>query len=315
MVPGSRCLFIVGFERCMTTSLATYLVDNLQCSLLVEGVKEPNAFLDLSAPTLVKQAVGWPLDASVVYIVKPEALRAIRATVEDYRIIVCMRDQVERTVSAFAYYKSSITHPDDSLNLVFGNAEVRGRLAQDSNAPLHLRQGPIGRYAYTAILTTLAGVSESEANNLIEEFAMQSFAQRVYWESKFFKKQSRFPPLSILLHSQYAYFLRQMLEILDPERIMLVTPNADLPIGRIIGEWLGVPTSDSLLPRTNQSRLVSAEVAKARAFCASILGESFSDQTDEIAILANEFGLRSSLFSADSLYRINRMPESVNQPD
>jgi hypothetical protein len=56
MVRGSRCVFIVGFERCMTTSLAAYLVDNGYCSLLVDGDKEPHAILDPIVPALLETA-------------------------------------------------------------------------------------------------------------------------------------------------------------------------------------------------------------------------------------------------------------------
>ncbi len=286
----------------MTSSLASYLVDNHFCSLLVRGVKEPHAFLDPSAPLLLKRANGvWTLDASVAYIVKPEALHAIRDTVEDYRIIVCMRNQVERTVSAFAYYKSSLLHPRDSLDLVFGDARTQARLASDPLAPAHLRRGPVGRYAYTAILTTLAGISQEAADALIEEFVQQSFAQRLLYESRYLKEHGSFTPLSMLLHSYYAFFLRQMLDIVDPKRVMLITPTANLPIGNVLATWLGVPPTDALLPSSNASRLSSTEIARARAFCADVLGASFAKETAEVATLA-ERCLPAVLFSAHALF-------------
>ena len=42
--------FVAGFERCMTTALASYLTRGGYCELLVEGVKEPWLFSsDLAA--------------------------------------------------------------------------------------------------------------------------------------------------------------------------------------------------------------------------------------------------------------------------
>jgi hypothetical protein len=213
-----------------------------------------------------------------------------------------MRDQVERTVSAFGYYKSSIDHPNDSLDLVFGTPEARLRLAHADSAPLHLRRGPVGRYAYTAILTTVAGLSEDEADRAIDEFIGQSFAQRVLYESKVHRSTKKFPPLSILLHSQYHYFLHQLFEIVDPRRVMLVTLGSGVPVGAIISDWLGESQLPVTFPYRNFSRMHSAEVIKAREFCAAVLGDEFDSQSREIGHLANAVGCHHELFSESALF-------------
>jgi hypothetical protein len=83
-VVGSRVVFIVGFERCMTTSLATYLVESGYCSLLVQGIKEPSLFS--RDPALARALVEretkarpgtWLLDGSVNYVNSPAALQTI----------------------------------------------------------------------------------------------------------------------------------------------------------------------------------------------------------------------------------------------
>lgn len=168
-VPGSRGLFIVGFERCMTTSLASYLTSAGFAEHLVPGVKEPGIFSAdrARAKEIVarrsRQAPGtWLLDASVEYVLSAEALDAIVDTFEDHRILVCLRDQLERTVSAFALYarlcasavaEDAIVTPP--ANLRFGSLELRRAARSDFYAPSLLLDPILGRYVFTAIVAKL----------------------------------------------------------------------------------------------------------------------------------------------------------------
>jgi hypothetical protein len=112
-----RFVFIVGFERCMTTSLATYVRAVFDCDLLVHNVKEPHIFTSdpqeamriLGARTAANPGTRLFLDASTSYLPSPDTLRAIAGAGIDYRVIVCLRDQFDRTLSAYKYYRRLMT--------------------------------------------------------------------------------------------------------------------------------------------------------------------------------------------------------------
>lgn len=109
----AQFVFIIGFERCMTSALAAYLVENGYCDLLVGGIKEPSVFyghVPLARKLVAARkadGAGRPyLDASVSYIINPTALREIAASCPEAKIIVCLRDPLQRMLSAFRYYKA-----------------------------------------------------------------------------------------------------------------------------------------------------------------------------------------------------------------
>jgi len=141
---GARFVFIVGFERCMTTMLAAYLVENRYCRLLVRGAKEPGIFSGYPqlARVIVERCGAEHagrerpcfLDASVSYVTNPAALALIAATCPEALIIVCLRDPFQRTLSAFRYSKALHALPiDDAATLL-----RRGALADGTALPTDL---------------------------------------------------------------------------------------------------------------------------------------------------------------------------------
>lgn len=271
MVPGSRALFIVGFERCATTSLAQYLVDS-GIPLLVPGVKEPYLFLFDEARAVIERTRGMALDASVVYIQRPDALRRIVDTVEDYRIVVCLRDPIARTVSAFNFYRAALTDPDRVIAMTYGDERTRARLAKDRAMPDHLRRLEFGRHAYTSILVDVAGVTEAEADAAIETFAGQTFGERLLYELREHQRSGRYPLMSVLLNSHYPFYLRQMFKIVDPRRVMMFAPK-----------------DDSELARHNSADAPDSE--QHRSLCRTMLGNSFAAESKELAALVSDFDI------------------------
>lgn len=147
-----RVAFIAGFERCMSTALASYLNDNGYCRFLVEGAKE--AKLATFAPREIRRIVARRsaacgnrilLDASVNYVTSPQALRTIRDSVLDYRVILCLRNQAQRTISAYKYYQAYYT-----LRLEDENEHSRRRFA--AAAP-HLVADPELERSFLAVTT------------------------------------------------------------------------------------------------------------------------------------------------------------------
>ena len=108
----------------MTTSLAIYVRSGYDCDLLVLGIKEPWIFSSDPAEAdriLRHRRASSPgnrmfLDASTSYAPSPAALNAIVTDGLDYRVIVCLRNQFERTVSAYKYYRAIMTIALDVLD-------------------------------------------------------------------------------------------------------------------------------------------------------------------------------------------------------
>ncbi len=125
----------------MTSALAAYLVENGYCDLLVGGIKEPSVFYgDVPlARTLVaeRRATGAGrcyLDASVSYIINPAALREIASACPDAKIIVCLRNPFQRTLSAYRFYKALHTLAIDDAEALFR----RGTLPDGTPFPAEL---------------------------------------------------------------------------------------------------------------------------------------------------------------------------------
>jgi len=284
MVPGSRGIFIVGFERCATTSLASYLVA-AGIPLLVPGVKEPYLFLFDEADGVVARSSGLTLDGSVVYALRPDALKRIIDTVADYRIIVCLRNQIERTVSAWACYHSALEPTDEALRNTYGDAETRRQLARDPLMPTHLRRASFGRYTHTTLLQAVCGVGESEADEAITLFTKQSFGERLLYETRWHRKHGKYPLLSVLVQSHYAYHLRALFSAVDPARVAVVTLTPEFVPALM--RWLGVPYTGPL-PHENRSRGNWLDAEEARQLCTAAMGAAFASESKEAMSLLNK---------------------------
>jgi hypothetical protein len=259
-VAGSRVVFIVGFERCATTSLAAYLVDNGYCSLLVPGIKEPSLFS--SEPSLAaawieratRNAPGtWHLDASANYIHDRDALLAIRETVQNCRIIVSMRNQLDRTVSAFKLYRGRHALPatienihDPIDNTRYGDTQARAALLADPLCPAYLKRPPVGRYAYTSVMAAERGVPDGdpridECDASLALLEKQNLAQRVIHELRHFERTGRFPAASILVNSYFYEPTKCLFEIFETRMILPITIEAAItaricaPVKRLLG--------------------------------------------------------------------------------
>jgi hypothetical protein len=325
-IVGSRAVFIVGFERCMTTSLAAYLLHSKQCGLLVDGIKEPSVFAsepELAVKLIERETAArpgqWLLDASVDYIVNPDAMRLIATTVEDYRIIICLRNQLSRTFSAFAYYKALHTRrASPSLlysypySLKFGDAATRARWANASPAPAFLRRQPPGRYGFTAINGSVRGLEEGDArleevDACVERFQNATLPSVIVQEYRHQRRTGQFPPLSILLFSHFAHGLEQALASFAPARVMLTTldhPHSRANVRVQMEQFDGLTDLQPELPQSNSSGEFGGAVSKHdRMLAERLLADSFRSDSARVMQLANTPGLNVSLFSKDALYR------------
>lgn len=323
-IPGSRAVFIVGFERCMTTSLSQYLVDMGFGSLLVAGVKEPSIFA--TEPELARRRVerhtsnnpgAWLLDASVDYIFNSDALHAIARTVEDARFIVCLRNQFQRTRSAYAYYQTVHGQPVTPASLAaaslkFGDETVRQKAVDDPLAPTLLRRQPPGRYIHTAVVASIRGFDSIDPTELakvdiaVEEFARSALSKRLIEEFRHWKRTGLFPPISVLLSSYFAYGVEKLLAARDATKVLLVTasdPGVRQRLAAKFESFLGVrATRQTPFPHTNASKYYPIDTGEL-ALAERLIGPSLVKDSWKVMDLVRSFrGLDLSLFSPAALY-------------
>ena len=106
-------LLLAGFQKCGSTTLSELLAGHPDIDL-AEG-KEPNIFLHSDESTYEQRASGafpasksarYRCDASITYALSDGAvLRAAHWCPDDTRIILIVRDSVERTLSAYLHLK------------------------------------------------------------------------------------------------------------------------------------------------------------------------------------------------------------------
>jgi len=324
VVTGSRGILIVGFERCMTTSLSAYLTRAGFADHLVEGLKEPGIFsadVDRADQIVAKrsnQLPGtWLLDASVDYALNANALRTIVDTFEDYRIFVCLRDQLERTISAYSLYKRSLAVPVTettisaaAAGLRFGTTEQRISARMDQVAPSFLLPPIAGRYVFTAMLAKLRRLHPddpevSRIDEEVERFAGTAFAARAMDELRRLKRDRQLPLLSILVFSYFNRWMRQIVSIADPRRIIVATMGNEA-VQSILHERLStildVRGVESCFPRENglprnAVRMTDIEMVR------DCLDASFREDTGEVLNLLRRYPeIDTTMFRQQALY-------------
>jgi len=309
----------------MTTSLSAYLLESNRCSLLVSGIKEPSIFS--SDPALAVMLVEretrrrpgqWLLDASVDYVMNPSAVRAIANTVDDYRVIVCLRNRLQRTVSAFAYYKAlhvrkacAATLYSYPNSLKFGDAAIRGQWANDPLAPSMLRTESLGRYAFTAINGSVRGLAAGDprldaVDDEVERFRSASLPSVILREFRHYRREGSFPQLSILMFSYFTWGLENVLSKLDRARVQVVTLQERTcreALKSRIGEFLGLDDLPTNLPKTNDSGAFGGGVSDHDVLMAeNMLRESFKIDAESLSnLFASYSDLNLSLFSSEAL--------------
>ena len=95
-------LFILGFQKSGTAAHADYFIKNDLASYLIEGEKEPNIYIH-SKPQGKGSEDKFYLDASVAYITNINAINNLPE--HNTKLIICLRNQFERTWSCFRMYK------------------------------------------------------------------------------------------------------------------------------------------------------------------------------------------------------------------
>jgi hypothetical protein len=218
-------LFIAGMEKSGTTSLADWLVHNNLARYRIPGIKEPNIYAyngNSSTPdTLYHNEIV--LDASVSYAINPYALS--RMPEHDTKIILCLRNNFDRTFSAYNFFRIMCRKDTASSELLKSSVEREqknpARILEDDSEDAFFENQLKHTLAYFPAKSkeTIRGYFIEQAKNI----ANQSFMERIQYEMGFFLSRRSFPFLSILVNSCLTFPLKNLLRKYNPEDIHLVT--------------------------------------------------------------------------------------------
>jgi hypothetical protein len=317
-------VLIVGMERCFTTSLAQWLVDAGLCDWFVDDVKEPAIFSSDPSRALARwererdRHDRWLLDASVAYVWSDAALDAI-ATLPDCRVVLCLRDQFERMVSAYRLFRAVFgMGPDEALEhpiaaLKFGEAGIRSRFRDDPLAPTYLRQDVPFRRLYSLIrfsedegAMAPEGRMEACARDY-DRFEQQNLPVRIVYEWARWTREGVFPPPTVLLNSYFTAALVRVLARIDAGRLMICTlsdARCRRRLGVHVPAFLDQEPSETLFGHHLSSQgmgfdLSERHAARARELVAT---EFAKDTQDLLAIVAGANQLDLSLFAPEALF-------------
>ena len=323
-----RFVFILGFEKAGTTALADHLVVGEFCRYLVPGTKEPRllAFApDVLARLMQEHAEAdfeelW-LESSVDNILQLDQLREIAGSGGEFRVIVCLRNQLERTISAYRFYRDINGRKLDAESMArIGERvklESRGehvRLVNGDKAPEYLRRPlPLGHYFHSAWNHQAAPDAEWAA--LLEAFDLEvagvlsrSFLRQLQHEIATYRSEHCFPKCNVLNFSYYTYHLTRLFETVAPEKIMIISSRGfkdSAALNAALVRFLEPrnATPETLVPeRLNETE--GAAISKVeREGARRILHDSFVQDTQSTTALLERYPQANlELFDPTDLY-------------
>jgi hypothetical protein len=306
--------FIVGVEKCGTTSLANYLVNNKMAAPLVPNIKEARLFKKFRAliyknidRNLMMSNRVPLLEASVSSLEDPNYLQMIDQIAKEYKIIVCLRNQFERTVSAFNFYKSWNSEklsPTLQKKLLL---EIAYKNLPEENEYNNLQGHYIHSWFNCQDQMTRNENSLDRFDRYIEEFNNSSFQKRVSYEIRYLNKENEFPRLSILSNSFYSWKIRLMLKIVDPARVMIISESFLKNMASYsaeIADFLDVdPPKNSITEQrnvgTSKSAINNTEINLVKNF----LAKDFLKDTEELLSILNQHeSINTALFNPNDLF-------------
>jgi hypothetical protein len=214
-------IFIAGMEKCGTTALSEWMVTSGLAEDRVPGIKEPYLYLnDAPHPPRVRTSDLPLLDASVGYAGSAAAI----ARMPEYNthIVMCLRNQFERTWSSYKMKKLIVGEPTEET--------IRYRLSYQSNAetgraPLVEEDLNKEKFSVTKKLFPRKNhhIVERYMRHEREHLRTHDFAARIEYELAFYFARRTLPFMSVLGASQYYMPMRNLLERYQPADVAVVT--------------------------------------------------------------------------------------------
>lgn len=221
----TKYIFIAGMEKCGTTALAEWFIEERLAQYLVPGTKEPYLFAPYRFPSNIVGEVldvisvsGGPyLDASAGYAKSGDAISKMPH--HQCKILLCFRNQFERAWSSFKMKKAMALrdkraieifeqHPD--LKRIGGNTGIDAALKGAQMFFPRCSNHFVDKYFHEET----------------ERIKSSSFADRVKYELSFFVARGQFPFLSVLSSSFYLKPLKNILQKYQPEDVCVLTVNS-----------------------------------------------------------------------------------------
>lgn len=217
-------IFIAGMEKCGTTSLSEWMVTNGLAEDRVPGEKEPCLYVnDEPHPDRNRKGKLPLLDASVVYAILPHVIQ--RLPEHDTRIVLCLRNQLERTWSSYKMKKllcRSVVGGDvsgDAINYFKSYQTGAGTGRTPANPDT------------TDPHRTIRKFFPRRSHHFVERYERQEmefvhthdFMERIEYELAFYLSRRTLPFVSILSSSFFYYPLRNLLGKYQPTDVSVVS--------------------------------------------------------------------------------------------
>lgn len=211
-------VFVIGMEKCGTTALADWIVTSGLAQDRFPGVKEPYLYANDDVYPVQSYSSTLPLlDSSVGYAGNADVFR--RLPEHNTRLVLCLRNQFERSWSAFKMLK------------------VLGVESAEANAYFQSGRGYSERhqYASTGMREVWKGITTRffprRSHEMIDRYLDQelehvrthTFQERVQYELAFYLTRRQFPFASVIWASFFYHPLRIALEKYQPSDISVVS--------------------------------------------------------------------------------------------
>lgn len=217
-------VFIAGFEKCGTTALSEWMVTNGLAEDRVPGEKEPFLYAnDAPHPDRARKGELPLLDASVGYAAVPHVVN--RLPEHDTRLILCLRNQLERTWSSYKMKKImgrqllDNSASEDMFRYLqsFQTGVGTGRTPTE---PWKLNPHRIIRKFYPRRSHHFVEQYERKEMQFLRD---HDFLERIEYELAFYLSRRTLPFMSILSASYYYSPLRNLLERFQPSDVSVVS--------------------------------------------------------------------------------------------
>lgn len=213
-------VFITGMEKCGTTALSEWMVRSGLAEDAVPDRKEPFLYAnDDPHPVRLRTSDLPLLDSSIGYASNPAAIR--RMPEYDTRLVLCLRNQFERTWSAYKMKKLIYIDNDEVRNYWTPScAGLEGRRSANAQADV---VGIMHSTNMKHFPRRSHGFIEQYGNQELEHIRTHDFAARIEYELAFYLSRRSFPLFSILASSLFYFPIRNMLEKYLPSDISVIS--------------------------------------------------------------------------------------------
>lgn len=213
-------VFIVGMEKCGTTALSEWMVTSGLAEDRLPSEKESYLYANDEPHPARLRTPGLPLlDASVGYASDPASIRRMPAY--DTRIVLCLRNQFERTWSAYKMKKLLSIDNEEVWNYRRSSQTGIGtqRTPRERDAG-NARQHAINKKYFPR---RLHDEIERRGNEQLEHIRTHDFAARIEYELAYYLSQRSLPLFSILAGSLYYFPVRNLLEKYQPSDVSVIS--------------------------------------------------------------------------------------------